>query len=1842
MKKILLILSMVCLLPFIGQAQGTLKPLEVAGPLSASSTKAGDAMTLSGSECRPVTQFSATAVYDDVTLTWTPPTSNEIRYYDGMPDAETGALSQSSVWMAMRIPSTVLAEYPDTGEYPFSLTDVKFVPTISGGDITYRIEIYTADPEGPENGDFSVTPVGSYEVGTITNNDFNIVPVGLDIDKTQDLVIAVKATGTGLQTLSYTTTGAVMGWSNIISLDGVNFNYEYENTASQPISWYIAAIVDYQNNDGQKNIVDNVAPVTNMIPFNAAKVYANNTKLIPEVETVQNYIISRDGAEIATVAGDVLSYVDVNLPHVTATYEYSIVAQHNNDGEICNSRPVTDNVSLSFCTGADHMVQNLTSFVNIEERAISVYWQDPVQPGFVDFTVLCYNLDLGICIKVANTNIYEYTLSGLPAGNYEFCVVANYPTCVSDEVCSGVLNLPVECGYPVTGLTAQQGTVEVKLVELDWTAPTTSHEIANYTVNKYELVGGSFVQINQYTTTGVEYNDVDIEFGTTYKYGIVANYTNGCYSAPVDVEVTPVLTPVSNLQYTVVNDLVTLTWDAPTQPGLTGYMVYDNGTAVAFVTETTYSHIFPVGNHTFTVTAQYSNQYESDGVDVDVLVTGGEVYTINAVADPIEAGSVAGTGTYHYGETVNLIATAYEGYMFMYWAEASNLAVPIATTAEYSFMATENRNLVARFGRHNVLSVVDAVARTNDTVTITLNLANVDPAVGVQADINLGQLEYVASSAVLTERATSYHSLAASIVDDTVLRVLVYSFPATAFNGNDGGVLTFDVVTGSNEGTFPITLSNAMIVDELGTTLNLGLENGQVLVDDIHITASANPAEGGVVTGAGVYSYGDIVTLTATANTHYYFVNWTDGDGNILSTEPIFVITANEDRTLIANFVPAGAEIVITTTAVPAAGGVLTGAGTYYAGDDVVITATANEGYEFVNWMENGSVLTTSEVYTFTASENRNFVANFVETSPTIAVTLTADPVEGGIVIGTGNYAIGTTVNVTAIANEGYVFVNWTEDGSVVTSEYLYTFTATVDRNLVAHFATSSGVFPPVENLTLVDKDNLTANISWTPAEGSTPVSYTINSYSSLGVLTGSYNVYETSSLVKFFAEDTYRVGVIANYATGRSTENSIAVDIAVNRILNFRVANTQLNQIDLSWDPCPSDRYDDFYKYEITRPGNTIAIYDVNDTTAVDFLADAGAYEYCITIYYGQNGIVATEPICHVLTTDFSSMFPPVTLHDPLPVNLSVYLAWEVQFPEAVEYYKVYMDGEFVDITTEQTYICKLKSEQLHTASVVAVYGMNESHPSSKDFVNDVNEVTPVSVSQFLNKVTLSWGAPVDTYSDYYYYTIKRNGTTIANLYDYNETSYMDAIEEGYTSYEYCVIVNYVNHTTSGDIVVAAQPVCKNISIAEIFPSIPFINVDNMNLSYVATWEPMEGADSYTVSVDGVFKANTKIPTFSERSASIGNKTISVVVVYDEGVSAETAYQFQLSLNPPRYFDAVAEGNHVNLSWTEPIDKYNDLTGYVILRNSVQIISLGLDDKSYVDYPGAGTYEYCVKAQYGYDMYSAGSCESGLMTLCDGVEDILVSFDYATGEVVVTWNAPAEGDYVYNVYKNGTKVASVTQPRYVDTDVHDYEDVTYAVSVSCSAEVESGLSNPFTGSFACGTMPVKNLRAVYDPSTISVTISWDKPLSFINGQLYNVYRQGELIAANYADNVYVDYTQLPSGTYTYTVMEVCKDGSESPANNVTCAVETGIEDYESLNVQVYPNPTAGDVTVKCDDMAKVVVYNSLGQVMSTINAADGVNEVTVNTSSMQSGVYILRITTNNGQSLQRRVVVAK
>ena len=219
------------------------------------------------------------------------------------------------------------------------------------------------------------------------------------------------------------------------------------------------------------------------------------------------------------------------------------------------------------------------------------------------------------------------------------------------------------------------------------------------------------------------------------------------------------------------------------------------------------------------------------------------------------------------------------------------------------------------------------------------------------------------------------------------------------------------------------------------------------------ITASAEPSNGGTVNGGGTFNFGQSCTLTASPATNYTFINWTK-NGQQVSTNATYTFSVTESATYVAHFQTQ--SFTVTTTVNPANSGTTTGSGTYTYGQNCTITATANTGYSFVNWTENGIQVSTNPSYSFPVTSNHNFVANF--TLQTIRITTTVDPAEGGVATGAGTYNYGDEVTINVEPYQNWLFQNWTENGSILTNEQNFTFIATTNHDFVAHLINTEGL----------------------------------------------------------------------------------------------------------------------------------------------------------------------------------------------------------------------------------------------------------------------------------------------------------------------------------------------------------------------------------------------------------------------------------------------------------------------------------------------------------------------------------------------------------------------------------------------------------------------------------------------------------------------------------------------------------------------------------------------------------------------------------------------------------------
>ena len=221
-----------------------------------------------------------------------------------------------------------------------------------------------------------------------------------------------------------------------------------------------------------------------------------------------------------------------------------------------------------------------------------------------------------------------------------------------------------------------------------------------------------------------------------------------------------------------------------------------------------------------------------------VKVSGGTNFTIATSASPPNGGTTTGAATYLSGAPVTVLAEAHPGYAFVNWTENG---IEVSTLANYGFTATAFRTLVANF-----VPTYDIATSASPLAGGTTSGDGTYPAgvgVNVKATATLGNV-----FVNWTEAGVSVSTWADYHFTVHTNRTLVANF-AAAFT----------------------------------------------------ITTSSAATDAGFTLGDGEYASGASVTVVATPNTGYRFVDWTQNDVPV-STSASYSFNAGTNRVLVGNF----------------------------------------------------------------------------------------------------------------------------------------------------------------------------------------------------------------------------------------------------------------------------------------------------------------------------------------------------------------------------------------------------------------------------------------------------------------------------------------------------------------------------------------------------------------------------------------------------------------------------------------------------------------------------------------------------------------------------------------------------------------------------------------------------------------------------------------------------------------------------------------------------------------------------------------------------------------------------
>ena len=411
--------------------------------------------------------------------------------------------------------------------------------------------------------------------------------------------------------------------------------------------------------------------------------------------------------------------------------------------------------------------------------------------------------------------------------------------------------------------------------------------------------------------------------------------------------------------------------------------------SVASVGEGGFITAHSTGTTVITATAAVGRASASCRVNVQAVPV--TTYSINTNASPVESGTISGGGQYEDGTTVTVTAAPNEDFRFLAWTEDGT---QISTETSLTFTVSNDRTLTAIF---------EPISEpTPGPITYTINTsATVGGTVSGAGKYEQG------SSVTLT---------------------------ATPENGY--------LFVGWTENNEQISTDESFnfVVDRDRT-----LAANFVPIYTINVSATA----GGTASGEGEYEQGSSVTLTATPESEFLFIGWTE-NGEQVSSDESFTFVVEQDRTFVANFEPIS-NPAYTVQVNATQGGTVEGGGSYEKGTYIMVNAVPDNGYRFLYWEENGEQLYPDANVTFMVDRNRTLVAVF-EPIPKPVYTIQVNSTQGGVVDGGGSYTEGESVTVTATSDAGYRFLRWEENGQQVSTEARYSFTAEANRTLAAIF----------------------------------------------------------------------------------------------------------------------------------------------------------------------------------------------------------------------------------------------------------------------------------------------------------------------------------------------------------------------------------------------------------------------------------------------------------------------------------------------------------------------------------------------------------------------------------------------------------------------------------------------------------------------------------------------------------------------------------------------------------------------------------------------------------------------
>jgi subtilisin family serine protease/chitodextrinase len=595
------------------------------------------------------------------------------------------------------------------------------------------------------------------------------------------------------------------------------------------------------------------------------------------------------------------------------------------------------------------------------------------------------------------------------------------------------------------------------------------------------------------------------------------------------------------------------------------------------------------------------------------------------------------------------------------------------------------------------------------------------------------------------------------------------------------------------------------------------------------------------------------------------------------------------------------------------------------------------------------------------------------------------------------------------------------------------------------------------------------------------------------------------------------KAGNVTSKDVQLTVDNSNATDTAAPaKVTNLHLYGSYLSGdqhlIYLSWSGSPES---DLAGYRAYRDGMQIADwnnepYSIFSSSALDDVVEPST-TYTYTIYAVDTAGNLSEPSEITVTSDSHTPQPPTVPANFTAVpygSTAVKLHWDPSTDDQyLLYYKVFANNYQVAAYTDSTLdtysnrevLLPVDPGQTYVYQVGAQDGDNlfsVSAPSAPlTFAPDTSPPDKpynVTSKEQWNRLDISWQMVGDNYG-VAYYKILRNGQEIGRASDYQD--------------------NWSNPELSGKIVYRDNDV-----------------------------QPRQQYSYQIVSVDK--SGNASAPSDARSFAYQPDKEPPTV---------------------PSSFSAQAVGySRVDMTWNASSDN-DSVKAYRILRNGVTLAETSALSYSDTTVNAGTTYRYKVVAIDNSGNLSSPSTEVAISiplpppppdTTPPSIPANVVVAQATSTKVNVGWNASTDNKGVvrYDVYRNGTFLASTTTTTYADGGLQIGATYSYQVKAFDAAGNASALSSPATVTMRDIEAPTaaSNLTAAISANKKSINLKWSAAQDNVGVTSYDVYRNGVKIGST-TQLTFSDSSITNKNSYTYYV--VAKDAASNSSlqsNQVT------------------------------------------------------------------------------------------